>query len=250
MKLEVDDKATALSKKQLQELAARIAWAVAEAKSTLGVTEPETLSKEVAIRGGPRDVDAENLLIKELTPLINRFVRSRIGATNERWRDVAQEAMIGILIGLRKGNYDSAKGTVQSYAFGIAWKKILREWERGRRGKLDFQGMDEKTLAMIKSVIKSEDDDHNLRKLDVERMLDSLPEKHRSILNMRYLQGKSLKEIQLSLGLKSEQQVSNRISYASKLLRKEFRKVDLMSIFWLLLGNIMMIEGNAAHSWA
>lgn len=149
---------------------------------------------------------------------------------------------------LRKGKYDPAKGTVKSYAFGIARKKNLKEWERGRREKLDLQGMDEETLEKIKSVITTEEENRNNRRLDVERMLDSLPENHRTILNMRYLQGKSLREIQLTLGLKTEQQVSNCISHAGKLLRKEFRKVDLMPIFWLILGNIMMIDGNAVHS--
>ncbi len=63
------------------------------------------------------------------------------------------------------------------------------------------------------------------------RVINELKEKYKKVIFLRYYQGLSILEIADKLEIESRR-VSERINYANKLIRKQCKKINFLSIFW------------------
>lgn len=173
---------------------------------------------------------SEKEIISAYKDKVLSVVRYKLGNRNEDYKDVANEALLAIIISLREGRYDPSKGkSFESYIWGIVHHKISDYFHSKNRRKdvhaqalweIDFNG----------------DDSHHLEQQEYRdaliRMLESLPFKYQDVLHLRYFENLSVHEIARQLHLKPRR-VSERIHYGLSLLKKKCKKEKFFSIFFI-----------------
>lgn len=160
------------------------------------------------------DPEAEKLLFDtfQVLPKISMMVRRRISAPREDLNDLINDIALSVIINLRKGMLDSAKGSLGTYIWGITRNKIRDYLKPNAVRKRQTQELDESYLTFHDRSLERKEERHQLR--SAIRRLES---KYRDALMMRYYEELSIKEMAEKLSL-SVTQVYTRIHYALELL--------------------------------
>lgn len=132
-------------------------------------------------------------------PIIYAFIRSVAPALRDNAEDVLQETNI-TLWNLKKGFKPGSN--FKAFTFRIAYLKTLEALRKQRRTILNFE--EEKTLEAILGFYENESffDSTDLHEA-LKKCLASLSPEHRELLNERYWEGRTVREIADRLG-KSE----------------------------------------------
>lgn len=166
------------------------------------------------------DQEAERILFEQfdLYRRIGMMVRQRIQASPEEQNDLVSEIVMSLLINLRKGMLDAGKGSVGTYAYGIARNKIRNYLRPSSVVKRRGEALEETHLIM---------EDNTLEKAETAKVLSktikNLSFKYQKVLMMRYYDGLAIPEIAAQLKLQKTQ-VYSQIHYALQLLEVELKK--------------------------
>ncbi len=171
---------------------------------------------------------AENELFSYYGEKIALIVKVRLDVNNPDWEDVCSEIKTAILIKLREGKYDPEKGKLSSYIHGIALNK-LKDYYKSQKKKIDHLHIlnpeEIQVPADEKTVMEQEELSVILRKV-----INKLNDKYKKVIYLRYYKDLSIQEISDQLQIESRR-VSERINYANKLIRKQFKKMNLFQYF-------------------
>ncbi|MBH0777511.1 sigma-70 family RNA polymerase sigma factor [Nocardia takedensis] len=138
-------------------------------------------------------------VLELIRPLVVRYCRARIGAA-ERGQlsadDVAQEVCLAVMTALPR--YQDQGRPFMAFVYGIASHKVADAHRNAARNKAE-------AMAEVPDVI-STDQGPEQRALESEtsrqmnRLLATLPEKHREILILRLVMGLSAEETAVAVG--------------------------------------------------
>lgn len=138
-------------------------------------------------------------VLQSIRPLVVRYVRARVGAT-ERGSysadDVAQEVCMAVMTALPR--FQDQGRPFMAFVYGIAAHKVADAHRSSARNKSE-------PVSEVPDVI-SNDDGPEQRAIDAEAsramntLLASLPEKHREILILRLVVGLSAEETAAAVG--------------------------------------------------
>jgi len=133
--------------------------------------------------------------------------------------DIAQDVFIKVYIYISKFKYKSSFGT---WLYRIAVNTVKDYLRKASRiNKISFdERLASPDIQEDEVVIKEEELEAKLRKKLLHRAIQALPEKHRTILNLRDIQGISYKEITGILNI-SPGTVDSRLYRARRMLRKK-----------------------------
>jgi RNA polymerase sigma-70 factor (ECF subfamily) len=166
---------------------------------------------------------AENELFHQYkNPILWKICRS-IKTDPENVKDVASEAYLAILEGLRKPGFQPEKWVnLEAYILGVTNNKV-RDWfkKKTRENKI-FAGdppSEEIAAASKEYLLENEE----LGKL-LRTCLQTLEPKYKEALELRYFKELSVAEISAQLGI-PRPRVSERINYALKRLRQAYQKM-------------------------
>jgi RNA polymerase sigma-70 factor (ECF subfamily) len=179
------------------------------------------------------DVDAKNYLINRYQEKITWFIKKKLAKDRENWKDLVNDTILAVFENIKSGRYDSNKGELGSYIYGIAKNRIREFCKEEQRNK---------SKESIEEDIKDPTDQENWEnKLWSEEqirilrfLLKKLKPKYQKVLHLRYYEGLSMRKIGEEIN-KSEQQVINLHDYALKKIRKECEKKNVFSIFFTIL---------------
>ena len=170
------------------------------------------------------DTDAENRLFlhfKERIEFLVRIkLRGKVSADDQQ--DIISEAKQAILLSLRKGGFDPAKGKpLEAYIAGIV-SNIVAMYFRNLTKTNSTEDIDKhhKLESFTNPLIEILDYE---KKEIVRSALASLDDKYKEVILLRIYEEKSIEEISGKIGIE-KRRVSERINYALKLLLKELKK--------------------------
>lgn len=177
------------------------------------------------------DSEAENRLFLHFKERIEFLVRARLRnkVSSDDQKDILSEAKQAILLSLRKGGFDPAKGKpFEAYIAGIVSNVVA----------MHFRNLKKQNPSEDIDKHRSVKDPHNPlddvltveRKEKIKNALSKLDEKYREIILMRIYEEQSIEEISYQLGIE-KRRVSERINYAFKLLLKELKKQKYFQYF-------------------
>lgn len=217
-------------------------------KAAVEAGAPQPISEQhqewaAAIATG--DSKAENLLMAAVKAQISRLVISRIGAQNDQWQDVVSKTLKSLLTSFRNGKYDPGKAKVATFVSVAAKRKVAGFWEEHRKRSERVAQLDDLADESIAEAVRKEKEEREERMNLLRECLSKLQgrhEKYLKVLEDRYVQRLSLEEIRTKYGFESTEQVGNYINYGIKLLKEKCRGMNIVSIFWLLLGNNILAE--------
>lgn len=177
------------------------------------------------------DSEAENRLFLHFKERIEFLVRVRLRAkvSSDDQKDILSEAKQAILLSLRKGGFDPAKGKpFEAYIAGIVSNVVAMHF-RNLKKQNPSEDIDKHRSVKdphnpLDEVLKIE------RKEKIKNALSKLDEKYREIILMRIYEEQSIEEISYQLGIE-KRRVSERINYAFKLLLKELKKQKYFQYF-------------------
>jgi RNA polymerase sigma-70 factor (ECF subfamily) len=145
------------------------------------------------------DRAATEELMAVLRPPVLRYCRARLAtgagdATSAE--DMAQDTLIALLKALPSFDHDA--GPLLAFAFTIARNKIIDTVRRSRISRIDL------TAAVPDSMETDEAPEELTMRAEqaamVQRLLGRLPERHREILRLRLIEGRSAVETAALLG--------------------------------------------------
>jgi RNA polymerase sigma-70 factor (ECF subfamily) len=170
------------------------------------------------------DIDAENRLFLHFKERIEFLVRVRLRGkvSADDQQDILSETKHAILLSLRKGGFDPAKGKpLEAYIAGIVSNIVAMYFRNLSK---------EKPTADIDSYHSIESLDNPLKEIiDAEKKeklrwaLSQLDHKYQEVLLLRVYDELSIEEIANKIGIE-KRRVSERINYALKLILKELKK--------------------------
>jgi len=170
------------------------------------------------------DIDAENRLFLHFKERIEFLVRVRLRGkvSADDQQDILSETKHAILLSLRKGGFDPAKGKpLEAYIAGIVSNIVAMYFRNLSK---------EKPTADIDSYHSIESLDNPLKEIiDAEKKeklrwaLSQLDYKYQEVLLLRVYDELSIEEIANKIGIE-KRRVSERINYALKLILKELKK--------------------------
>lgn len=170
------------------------------------------------------DTDAENRLFLHFKERIEFLVRVRLRGkvSADDQQDILSEAKQAILLSLRKGGFDPAKGKpLEAYIAGIVSNIVAMYFRNLSK---------EKPTADIDSFHSIQSPDNPLKEIiDAEKKeklrvaLSKLDNKYQEVLLLRVYDELSIEEIANKIGIE-KRRVSERINYAFKLILKELKK--------------------------
>ena len=166
------------------------------------------------------DQTAEEELREQYIEQIKTIVRSHLGNRSEDREDLVQEIDIAVIKKLRDRKYRPEEGPLGSYVYGIAKNKISGHFKT-RKKKGFVEDISEKEIpnnAEIHERVESEEPQNIMR-----NELEKLKAEYKEVLVLRYYRDLPIEEIAEKLGI-SKKRVSERIYYATKLLRKKCKK--------------------------
>jgi len=170
------------------------------------------------------DADAENHLFLHFKERIEFLVRIRLRGkvSSDDQKDILSEVKQAILLSLRKGGFDPAKGKpLEAYIAGIVSNVVAMYFRNLSKVKptadIDSYHSIQSPDNPLKEIIDSE------KKEKLKAALHKLDDKYREILLLRIYDELSIEEISNLVGIE-KRRVSERINYALKLLLKELKK--------------------------
>ncbi len=174
--------------------------------------------KELIRQAAEGSEEAFGVLVKKYRTKMFNLAYS-LTRNRETADDVAQEVFIKAYISISKFKYKSSFGTWLYRIAVNAVKDYLRK--ESRINKISFdERLASPDIQEDEVVIKEEELEAKRRKKLLHRAIQALPEKHRTILTLRDIQGVSYKEITGILNI-SPGTVDSRLYRARRMLRKE-----------------------------
>jgi RNA polymerase sigma factor (sigma-70 family) len=167
------------------------------------------------------DPEAQKILIHTFNPRVFVYFRNRIkGESN--YEDLVQEVFSAFFHGLDQGKL-AGEAWIAPFMFGIA-KRVLYNYFYKQRKNSEIQKKVSLDCELTSDFTEAERlENQNLSK-DLARMIETLPQIDRVILNAFYLQERKIGEIAAMTG-RSKHYISVRKERAIKKIRNEiFRK--------------------------
>lgn len=152
-------------------------------------TDAELAALLRAALGG--DDKAYAVFLQRAAALVRGFVRRKAqGATDVE--DVVQETLLAIHLKRHTWRQDAP---VLPWLFAIARYKLIDAWRRrGRRIEVDIDGFSD--------VIAAPEPEQALSERDLDRVLEALPAGQRSVVSSISVDGNSIAETAMKLGMK------------------------------------------------
>ncbi len=174
--------------------------------------------KELIRQAAEGSEDAFGVLVKKYRTKMFNLAYSMI-RNRETADDIAQDVFIKAYIYLSKFKYKSSFGT---WLYRIAVNTVKDHLRKESRvNKISFdERLASPDIQEDEVVIKEEELEGERRKKLLHRAIQALPEKHRTILTLRDIQGVSYKEITGILNI-SPGTVDSRLYRARRMLRKK-----------------------------
>ncbi|MFQ5631258.1 MAG: RNA polymerase sigma factor [bacterium] len=161
-------------------------------------------------------------LYKRFDAKIRMAVGRKLAADHQAFDELLQDIWLTVL--QKMPDFDAQRGELGAFIHGITQKKIQhflarRQVERRNR-TVAIDPNIEKTYTELRDnpearLLAKE------RKVHISRALNALDEKFRRILEMKYLEEKSYREIAAATGV-DEARVKGRIHYAREVFRKTY----------------------------
>ncbi|NWF90886.1 MAG: sigma-70 family RNA polymerase sigma factor [Ignavibacteriaceae bacterium] len=170
------------------------------------------------------DTDAENRLFLHFKERIEFLVRARLRnkVPTDDQKDIISDARQAILLSLRKGGFDPAKGKpLEAYIAGIV-SNVVALYFRNLTKSKPTEDIDKHRKLESFSNPLIEILDYEKQEI-IRSSLASLNDKYKEVLLLRIYEEQSIEEIAKTVGLE-KRRVSERINYALKLLVKELKK--------------------------
>ena len=183
---------------------------------------PDKLSERHLIQrisGGDRDAEVELFERYQLLGRVQEMVYCRTQLPLEDQRDIIAEALLAITVNLRAGKYNPDKAPLGSYVWGVARNKI-RDSIRKRTRKFSEVELNEQVLEMNEKRPTQGDDLQT-----IHRGISQLDQKYQSIIVLRYLESRTIREIAEIVAI-TETQVRNRLAYGLRLLKNYIKDQD------------------------
>ncbi|BCS31943.1 hypothetical protein TBR22_A11460 [Luteitalea sp. TBR-22] len=145
------------------------------------------------VRAGDPDAEAE--LARRFAPRMRVLCLARTRRPDLA-NDLAQDAMIALLLELRRGGLRDP-AALPAFAAGIARNIVRSEHRASRRHDVG-------SLEVDVDVAREEGEDAAVRRLDVERALDGLPVADQQVLRLILVEGCKPADVAARLGISPE----------------------------------------------
>lgn len=159
----------------------------------------------------------------DILPLKNKLYRLalRITLNPAEAEDVVQETMIKVWN--RRDNWQQIDN-IETFCMTICHNLAV---DKTRRADSQTQTLDDASLFTLHSSLSTPEEQavQRDRVRLVRQLIDSLPEKQRSCMQLRDIEEKSYRDIAIILGI-SEEQVKVNIFRARQAIRDRFRKIE------------------------
>lgn len=181
-----------------------------------------------------KNPQAENDLARYFEPIVRSFIARKISdrSLDDR-NDLLQEVQIDVLNAMRTGKMKPENaGALPTYVYTIAKNKMsdyLKREIKEREIKTDLNGKNFVTDDNPETEFENKETRKNLI-----NAMQKLPQKYKQPIIDRYIHQKKRSEIRKTLGLKTDQQVSDLISYGFEQLRKLVSKKEFSNLFIFL----------------
>ncbi len=135
------------------------------------------------IGGLSGDAAAHAALLRAIVPLLRAFYRRRCGEQGDIIEDLVQEVLIAVHT--RRGTYDRSR-PFSGWLFAIARYKMVDQFRKNGR-TVAIDGIEDMLLA-------DDFEASSLARLDVDRLLDTLPAKQAGAIRATHIEGLSVVE--------------------------------------------------------
>jgi RNA polymerase sigma factor (sigma-70 family) len=155
-----------------------------------------------------------NEVIREFRPKIGFKVRGALGGGNPDWEDVTNEILSQALEKIRSGEF-RGESTIGTFIYVITIRRIA-DYFRSKAKVLKYAPEPDAPAPPVEDAERSQ---------ELKRMiaaLETLKPRYREVLDLYYLRELSRAETARRLGL-TPAQVSERVNYAQKLLRRKMK---------------------------
>lgn len=182
----------------------------------VGVSERQFEELIERIKQG--DLEAENELFEafKVFDRVQVMINARVQAAKEDKNDLIAEVLQALVLGLRNGRYEPSRGPFGSYLWGIARNKIRDYFRRCKN---------QKTSSLLEEPVAKLHTDGGIYQEEksalIQMKVDSLEDKYREVVKMKYFEELPVSEIALRLNL-IPKQVYNRLNYSIRLLRNAY----------------------------
>ncbi len=161
----------------------------------------------------------------DVLPLKNQLYRLalRITLNSQDAEDIVQETLIKIWN--RRENWDKIE-SLEAYSLKICRNFALDHLRKKKQDVLTIEAAEKNGTA--ETIGTSETTDQILQRDKirmVQNLINSLPEKQKTVLQLRDFEGKSYKEIALILGI-SEEQVKVNIFRARQTIKSKYEQIE------------------------
>ncbi|HXI88337.1 MAG TPA: sigma-70 family RNA polymerase sigma factor [Parvularculaceae bacterium] len=177
------------------------------------MTANEDLLRTLMARGLQGDATAYEALLRALAPVLRAYFGRRVGGGAEDADDLVQEALTAIHA--RRASYDPARPFLP-WVYAIARYKLTDHYRR-RGARPPDESLDEEVhgAAGFDAALEA--------RLDVDRLLNSLPPAQRDAIRAMKLRGESVADAARSTGL-SPANVKVSVHRGLKTLMAKLRK--------------------------
>lgn len=183
-----------------------------------------TMSDEELVELSLSSEDCFSVLISRYEDKLGRYIRRRSNANKEDVQDILQEVFLKVYLNLRGFN---TRLSFSSWVYRIAHNEMV-SWYRKRKVRPEGNMVDIEDDTLFLMVGEIEIDVGVLKKEAEEKMfeegLEKLPDKYRELIVLKFLEGKSYKEIGDILEM-PEGTIATRINRGKKKLRDIINKM-------------------------
>jgi len=185
----------------------------------------EGLTDEDLVRKSLQNIEYFACLFERYEKKLVRYILRISSFLPEEANDILQEAFIKIWVNLNKFD-DNLK--FSSWAYRIVHNTVVSEWKKSRSfGKDRNIKIDEEVFKNLPSEFDLVEKSYEKDKIAIiHKILNSLPERYKDVLVLRFLEGKNYNEISDILK-KPLGTIATLIHRAKKAFRKEADKKDI-----------------------
>ena len=185
----------------------------------------EGLTDEDLVRKSLQNIEYFACLFERYEKKLVRYILRISSFSPEEANDILQEAFIKIWVNLNKFD-DNLK--FSSWAYRIVHNTVISEWKKSRSfGKDRNIKIDEEIFKNLPSEFDLVEKSYEKDKIAIiHKILNSLPERYKDVLVLRFLEGKNYNEISDILK-KPLGTIATLIHRAKKAFRKEADKKDI-----------------------
>jgi RNA polymerase sigma-70 factor, ECF subfamily len=176
-----------------------------------GLSEIDAPLKALMLRGLAGDAAAHAELLSRMSVYLRRYFARKLGSSDADVEDLVQETLLAIH--LKRETWDRNQ-PFTSWAYAIAHYKLIDQFRRRRVRRHE-------PIEAAESLFAADDDDPSAR-LDVDRLLNELPERQRQVLSSVKLDGLSTAEAAKKSGM-SESAVKVSVHRSLKTLMRRVR---------------------------